>query len=152
MLPRRAGLIVLVAAASTFAAPAGAQAPALNSEPSAPSAPLVFAPAAAQQAPGAASATTPATTALPSVPVGPALGAAAVGLRPTRQSTVSLTEEEAALQRRARSGFSQSQVLMIVGGAALITGLIIGDDVGDVLAIGGAGVGLFGLYRYLQGR
>jgi hypothetical protein len=41
---------------------------------------------------------------------------------------------------------------MIVGGAALLTGLIIGDEVGTVLAVGGAGVGLYGLYRYLQGR
>ena len=39
--------------------------------------------------------------------------------------------------------------LMILGGAALITGLIIGDDAGTVIAVGGALVGLYGLYVYL---
>lgn len=39
--------------------------------------------------------------------------------------------------------------LMIFGGAALITGLIIGDDAGTVIAVGGALVGLYGLYVYL---
>ncbi|CAA9346557.1 MAG: hypothetical protein AVDCRST_MAG40-2668, partial [uncultured Gemmatimonadaceae bacterium] len=83
---------------------------------------------------------------------GPVVGAAATGLQPARESAAPISQEETALQARARASFSQSQVLMIVGGAALITGLIIGDGAGDVLAIGGAGVGLFGLYRYLQGR
>jgi hypothetical protein len=39
--------------------------------------------------------------------------------------------------------------LMIFGGAALVTGLIIGDDAGTVIAVGGALVGLYGLYVYL---
>jgi hypothetical protein len=39
---------------------------------------------------------------------------------------------------------------MVVGGAALLTGLIIGDDPGTVIAVGGAVVGLYGLYQYLQ--
>jgi hypothetical protein len=39
--------------------------------------------------------------------------------------------------------------LMIFGGAALITGLIIGGDAGTVIAVGGALVGLYGLYVYL---
>ena len=39
--------------------------------------------------------------------------------------------------------------LMIVGGAALITGLIIGNSAGTVIAVGGALVGLYGLYVYL---
>ena len=39
--------------------------------------------------------------------------------------------------------------LMIFGGAALITGLIIGDNAGTVIAVGGALVGLYGLYVYL---
>lgn len=44
----------------------------------------------------------------------------------------------------------QSVALMIVGGAALITGLVIGDDVGTLIAVGGAGIGLYGLYNYLK--
>ena len=39
---------------------------------------------------------------------------------------------------------------MAVGGAALLTGLIISGDAGKVIAIGGAIVGLYGLYEYLQ--
>jgi hypothetical protein len=39
--------------------------------------------------------------------------------------------------------------LMILGGAALVTGLIIGDNAGTVIAVGGALIGLYGLYVYL---
>jgi hypothetical protein len=44
----------------------------------------------------------------------------------------------------------QSKALMIVGGAALITGAIIGGDVGTIFMVGGAVMGLYGLYQYLQ--
>jgi hypothetical protein len=40
--------------------------------------------------------------------------------------------------------------LMVVGGAALLTGLIIGGNAGTAIAVGGAVVGLVGLYQYLQ--
>lgn len=46
--------------------------------------------------------------------------------------------------------FTHAQVLMIVGGAALLTGAIIGDDAGTIVMIGGAAVGLWGLYLFLQ--
>ena len=49
-----------------------------------------------------------------------------------------------------RRGLSQAEVLMIVGGAAFLAGAIIGDDAGTLIMIGGAGVGLWGLYLYLQ--
>lgn len=39
--------------------------------------------------------------------------------------------------------------LMILGGAALITGAIIGDTPGTIIMVGGAVVGLYGLYVYL---
>ena len=39
---------------------------------------------------------------------------------------------------------------MAVGGAALLSGLIIGDDAGTVIAVSGAVIGLYGLYLYLQ--
>jgi hypothetical protein len=47
-------------------------------------------------------------------------------------------------------GLSQAEVLMIVGGAAFLAGAIIGDDAGTLIMIGGAGIGLWGLYLYLQ--
>lgn len=49
-------------------------------------------------------------------------------------------------QARARRGMP----LMIVGGAAFLAGLIIGDDAGTAIAVGGAAVGLYGLYLWAQ--
>jgi len=42
-----------------------------------------------------------------------------------------------------------SVALMIVGGAALIVGAVIGDDAGTIVMLGGAGIGLYGLYLFL---
>lgn len=39
--------------------------------------------------------------------------------------------------------------LMIVGGAALVIGAVIGDDAGTIVMLGGAGIGLYGLYLFL---
>jgi hypothetical protein len=39
---------------------------------------------------------------------------------------------------------------MVVGGAALLSGLIIGGGAGTAIAVGGAVVGLYGLYEFLQ--
>lgn len=39
---------------------------------------------------------------------------------------------------------------MIIGGAALVGGAIVGDDVGTLIMLGGLGYGLYGLYLYLQ--
>ena len=44
----------------------------------------------------------------------------------------------------------QNQAIMIVGGAAILVGIIIGGDTGTVFVVGGAIAGLYGLYRYLQ--
>jgi hypothetical protein len=51
-----------------------------------------------------------------------------------------------AMQVRA----GQSVALMAVGGAALVLGLIIGDSAGTVLAVGGAIIGLLGLYQFVR--
>ena len=42
-----------------------------------------------------------------------------------------------------------SVALMIVGGAALVVGAVIGGDPGTLVMLGGAGVGLYGLYLFL---
>jgi hypothetical protein len=39
--------------------------------------------------------------------------------------------------------------LMVLGAAAFVAGLLIGKDVGTGMAVGGAIVGLYGLYLYL---
>ena len=76
---------------------------------------------------------------------GPTADGARVGVS---QPTSHELKISSAAQRRA--GLGQPVALMVVGGAALLTGLIIGDDAGTVIAVGGALVGLYGLYEYLQ--
>jgi hypothetical protein len=49
-------------------------------------------------------------------------------------------------QGNARSG----KLYMIVGGAAFLAGAIIGDDVGTIIMVGGAGLGIYGIYLYMQ--
>lgn len=44
----------------------------------------------------------------------------------------------------------QGAALMVVGGAALIGGLLIGGSGGDAVAIGGLAVGLIGLYQFVR--
>ena len=44
----------------------------------------------------------------------------------------------------------QNQTLMVLGGASLLVGAIIGGKAGTVFMVGGAVVGLYGLYKYLQ--
>ena len=77
--------------------------------------------------------------------IGPTLDAARVAASEPRSQELTVN---AAAQRRA--GLGQPVALMVVGGAALLAGLIIGDDAGTVIAVGGALVGLYGLYEYLQ--
>ena len=96
------------------------------------------------QEPSAPVATTPATT--PDAPAGPRIESASVAFQP-----VSATDSIAAEPQRRRSqGMGQAQAMMIVGGAAVVVGIIIGDDVGTLIAVSGAIVGLYGLYQYLK--
>lgn len=50
----------------------------------------------------------------------------------------------------AGGGLSKSEALMVVGGAALIVGAVIGGDEGQIIMVGGAVIGLIGLWRWLQ--
>ena len=79
-----------------------------------------------------------------SASIGPTMDAARVAASEPRSQELTVS---AAAQRRA--GLGQPVALMVVGGAALLTGLIIGDSAGTVIAVGGALVGLYGLYEYL---
>jgi len=88
------------------------------------------------------------TTSEPSIdarPSGPRMETARAGVR-ALAPVVSRTAP--APMRRADS--KQSRTYMILGGAALLGGAIIGDDVGSIIMLGGLGVGLYGLYLYLQ--
>jgi hypothetical protein len=57
---------------------------------------------------------------------------------------------DAAPAPRGNAGLGQNEALMIVGGAAVLVGAIVGGTAGDFFMIGGAVVGLYGLYKYLQ--
>jgi len=52
-----------------------------------------------------------------------------------------------ALQNRTSN--RNAVALMIVGGAALVLGAVIGNDAGKIVMVGGAGIGLYGLYLFL---
>jgi len=77
---------------------------------------------------------------------GPTMDAAAVGVR----QPVSKEDRTPNAMMQRRKGYGQPIALMVVGGAALLTGLIIGGGAGTAIAVGGAVVGLYGLYEYLQ--
>ena len=54
------------------------------------------------------------------------------------------------LAAATRAGLGQARAMMVVGVAALIAGAIIGGTPGTVVMVGGAVIGLIGLYDYLQ--
>ena len=60
-----------------------------------------------------------------------------------------VNEDVAAVVRR-RAAFSRPAVLMITGGALLLTGLLVDGDASSILIIAGAGIGGYGLYLHLQ--
>jgi hypothetical protein len=105
---------------------------------------LAVAPVRAQEASALATpvASAPASVSEPSPASGPSLEAAAVAVRRP-------AAELPAAPAPAR-GFDTGTKLMIFGGAAIITGIVIGGDAGHAISIGGAVVGLVGLWQYLQ--
>ena len=75
--------------------------------------------------------------------VGPTIAALTVGVRNVVPATTQTPQ-------RGSAGLGQNEALMIVGGAAILVGAVVGGDAGDIFMIGGAIVGLYGLYKYLQ--
>ena len=52
---------------------------------------------------------------------------------------------------RRQQAFGRPTVLMIVGGALIVTGLLVDEnDASTILYLAGAGIGGYGLYLYLQ--
>jgi hypothetical protein len=74
---------------------------------------------------------------------GPRLDAVVTGFRAPTHGV-----EAVSLQQRRNVG--QPVALMVVGGAAIVLGAVIGGDIGLLFMIGGAVALLLGLYRYLQ--
>jgi len=77
---------------------------------------------------------------------GPVAARAAVGVRAPRA--------EAALPAPAPlpqgGGMRRYEAMMIVGVAGFIAGALIGDTPGTIIMVGSAGIGLYGLYKYLE--
>lgn len=121
--------------ATQFIAPAGGQRQAVNAggatiaDPGPAANANAGAPDAARSAPAA----------------GPSYAAATAGIR-ANTTTDAVTAHGA----DHHGGLGTGGALMIVGGAALIIGLIIGGSAGLIVAIAGAAVGLYGLFLFLQ--
>jgi hypothetical protein len=98
-------------------------------------------PAAAQ-----APAPSPATEAAPPTSLAPTLAATQVGF--SAEDHAPLTVNASA----ARMGPSEGKAAAIVGAAVVVIGLVVGGDSGTLISIGGAGLGLFGLYIWQRGE
>ncbi len=79
-------------------------------------------------------------------PAGPTMDRAAAGIRMTRNADA--PHQVDPLPRREPT--NQSKAMMIVGGAGLLAGAIINNDAGTIVMLGGAGLGLWGLWKYLE--
>lgn len=82
--------------------------------------------------------------AAPASQAGPRLEQTAAGIRP-----VSSDADAAQLQARTNPQ-GKPIALMVVGGAAVVLGTLIGNDIGTLISIGGAVALLYGLYLYLR--
>jgi len=102
-------------------------------------APVIALPTAEETAPAPAPAAADAVA-------GPVMEATTIAARADMQVANSEEAAAAMFQTRDRRGTT----LMLVGGAAFLAGLLIGDDAGTAVALGGAVVGLYGLYLFLQ--
>ena len=115
---------------------------------------LAFAaPLSAQQMPVTDVGTAPtvsavqATTPAPAPLFGPTSESSALSMRVT---PVTAPAPAAMTPLPAQGSQSANVALMIVGGAGLVIGSIIGGDTGTIVMVGGGVVGLIGLYRYLR--
>lgn len=77
--------------------------------------------------------------------VGPTISANVAGVR-----APALAHSLNARAADTHMGAGENVALMVVGGAALIIGAVIGGTPGVLIAIGGAVVGLYGLYHFIQ--
>lgn len=61
-----------------------------------------------------------------------------------------LVPTPAGVPKAPRADTKQNRAMMIVGGAAMLTGAVVGGDGGTLISVGGAVVFLWGLYQFLQ--
>jgi hypothetical protein len=76
-------------------------------------------------------------------------GASLVGLRAGVHAQETSRPNQPSFQA-SHANLGQARAMMVVGVAALIAGAIIQGTPGTIIMVGGAVVGLLGLYEYLQ--
>ena len=126
----------VVVGATMFAAPVAAQQQG-GADLSAPRA----TPAPAPTAPSAADTTTPTL-------LGPSMSAATAGFRPDAAAATTASDQGPQLPENGNQ--RKGAIFMIVGGAAMLGGAIVGEEAGAVIMIGGVLMTLYGLYTYLN--
>ena len=141
--------LVAVAAGAT---PLAAQSAAQSVSDQATGAPAVV--GAAATAPATTSLAVPAVDSLTTVVARPAAAPMTVARGPSLASArvashAVSTPNGAPPVIQNQSSNKNAIALMAVGGAALVIGAVIGDDAGTIVMLGGAIVGLYGLYLFL---
>jgi hypothetical protein len=91
----------------------------------------------------------PVLTNMPSVGTGLPVGPAALPVGVTRAMSMAPVMVPAA-SLSAGENVGKTRAMMGVGLAAIVIGIIAGGDIGTIFIVGGAVVGLIGLYRYMQ--
>lgn len=135
---------LLALGAALAAPPAGAQS--ASEAPAAPDPSIVAPPAA--EAPAASAATPSAEAPSAEAPSAAAVSRESLVAGVRRPAVAGAAANEGALA--ARPTRSQARALAIVGGAAFVLGVILGDDIGTLFMVGGGVTGLVGLYYWLQ--
>jgi hypothetical protein len=103
---------------------------------------------AVASAPGAAQA--PARTEAPVAPNLPARSAPTIMARALDTDVAFRPAKQEVAPPAVRRQMGRPAVLMIVGGALIVTGVLVGDDAAPILILAGAGIGGYGLYLHLQ--
>jgi hypothetical protein len=107
---------------------------------------VILALAVSQPAAAQAPAPSPAAASAPTTSLAPTLAATHLDFSAAEHAPLTVTASA------ARMGPGDGRAAAIVGGAVVITGLVVGGDTGTLLVIGGAGLGLFGLYIWQRGE
>ena len=107
---------------------------------------VILALAASHPAVAQAPAPGPAAAAAPTASLAPTLAATHLGFSSEDHAPLAVSASAARMDAR------EGRAAAIVGAALVVTGLVVGGDAGTVIAVGGAGLGLFGLYIWQRGE
>ena len=106
---------------------------------------MILALAVSHRAVAQAPAPSPAAAAAPTTSLAPTLAATHLSFAAEDQAPLMVNASA------ARMSPNEGKATAIVGAAVVVLGLVVGGDTGTVIAIGGAGLGLFGLYIWQRG-